>query len=57
MKLVILLQRLLHSLAVFLNGKLNEKAIANIKEVIEGWFEVIESNQSYDLSKLIEVAI
>lgn len=38
-------------------GKTYEEAIANIKEAIEGWLEVMESKKSYDPSKLIEVAI
>lgn len=38
-------------------GKTYEEAIANIKEAIEGWLEVMESKQSYDPSKLIEVAV
>ena len=38
-------------------GKTFEEAIANIKEAIEGWLEVMESKKSYDPSKLIEVAI
>lgn len=38
-------------------GKTYEEAIANIKEAIEGWFEVMESKQSYDPSKLVEVTV
>jgi predicted RNase H-like HicB family nuclease len=38
-------------------GKTYEEAISNIKEAIEGWLEVMESKQSYDPSRLIEVAI
>ncbi len=38
-------------------GKTFEEAISNIKEAIEGWLEVMESKQSYDPSRLIEVAV
>ncbi|MBI5194750.1 MAG: type II toxin-antitoxin system HicB family antitoxin [Nitrospirae bacterium] len=38
-------------------GKTYEEAIANIKEAIEGWFEVMESKQVIDSSRLIEVAV
>ena len=38
-------------------GKTYEEAISNIKEAIEGWLEVMESKQSYDPSKLIELAV
>ncbi len=38
-------------------GNTYEEAIANIKEAIEGWFEVMESKQPYDPSKLIEVSV
>jgi len=38
-------------------GKTHEEAITNIKEAIEGWLEVMESKQSFDPSKLIEVAV
>lgn len=38
-------------------GKTYEEAIANIKEAIEGWLEVMEAKQSPDPSKLVEVAV
>ncbi len=38
-------------------GKTYEEAIANIKESIEGWLEVMESKQSIDPSRFIEVAV
>jgi len=41
----------------FSQGKTREEAIANIKEAIEGWLEVMESKQSFDRSHLIELAL
>jgi len=38
-------------------GKTYEEAIINIKEAIEGWLEVMESKQSHDPSRLVEVAV
>lgn len=38
-------------------GKTYEEAIANIKEAIEGWLEVMESKQQIDPSRLVEVAV
>ena len=38
-------------------GKTYEEAIANITEAIEGWLEVMESRQSFDASKLVEIAV
>lgn len=38
-------------------GKTYEEAVQNIKEAIEGWFEVMESKQALDPSRLVEVAI
>lgn len=37
--------------------KTYEEAIANLKEAIEGWLEVMESRQPLDPSKLVEVAV
>jgi len=41
----------------FSQGKTDEEAIANIKEAVEGWLEVMESKQSFDSTQLVEVAI
>jgi predicted RNase H-like HicB family nuclease len=41
----------------FSQGKTYEEAISNIKEAIEGWLEVMESKQSFDSSRLVEVAV
>jgi predicted RNase H-like HicB family nuclease len=41
----------------FSQGKTREEAIANIKEAIEGWLEVMESKQSVDPARLVEVAV
>ena len=38
-------------------GKTYDEAIANIKEAVEGWLEVMESKQSLDPSHLVEVAV
>ena len=38
-------------------GKSHEEAIANIKEAIEGWLEVMEAKQSPDPAKLVEVSV
>ncbi len=38
-------------------GKSYEEAIANIKEAIEAWMEVMESKQQIDPSRLVEVAL
>jgi predicted RNase H-like HicB family nuclease len=41
----------------FSQGKTHEEAIANIKEAIEGWLEVMEAKQSFDPTRLVEVAV
>jgi predicted RNase H-like HicB family nuclease len=41
----------------FSQGKTYEETIANIKEAIEGWLEVMESKQSFDPTCLVEVAL
>ena len=38
-------------------GKTHKEAIANIKEAIEGWLEVMESKQSFDPARLVEVTV
>ena len=41
----------------FSQGKTYEEALTNIKEAIEGWFEVMESKQSFDRTHLIELTV
>jgi predicted RNase H-like HicB family nuclease len=41
----------------FSQGKTSEEAIANIKEAIEGWFEVMESQRPFDSGQVVEVAV
>jgi predicted RNase H-like HicB family nuclease len=41
----------------FSQGKTRKEAIANIKEAIEGWLEVMESKQTFDRTRLIELSI
>ncbi|NWG04664.1 MAG: type II toxin-antitoxin system HicB family antitoxin [Syntrophaceae bacterium] len=38
-------------------GKTREEALTNIKEAIEGWFEVMESKQSFDRTRLVELTV
>lgn len=38
-------------------GKTFDEALANIKEAIEGWLEVMETKQSVDPSRLVEIAV
>ena len=41
----------------FSQGKTRKEAIANVKEAIEGWLEVMEAKQSFDSARLVEVAV
>ena len=41
----------------FSQGKAREEALTNIRETIEGWFEIMESKQSFDRSHLTEVSV
>jgi predicted RNase H-like HicB family nuclease len=41
----------------FSQGKTHEEALTNIKEAIEGWSEVMESKQSFDRTRLIELTV
>ncbi|CCQ89542.1 conserved hypothetical protein [Nitrospina gracilis 3/211] len=38
-------------------GATQEEAVANIKEAIEGWMEVMESKRKIDPTQMIEVLI
>jgi predicted RNase H-like HicB family nuclease len=41
----------------FSQGKTHEEALTNIREAIEGWFEVMESKQSFDRTRLVELTV
>ena len=41
----------------FSQGKTHEEALTNIKEAVEGWFEVMESKQSFDRTRLFELTV
>ena len=41
----------------FSQGKTRKEALTKIKEAIEGWFEVMESKQSFDRTRLIELTV
>ena len=41
----------------FSQGKTREEALTNIREAIEGWFEVMESKQSFDRTRLFELTV
>ncbi|MCK4739041.1 MAG: type II toxin-antitoxin system HicB family antitoxin [Deltaproteobacteria bacterium] len=41
----------------FSQGKTKDEAIANIKEAVEGWLEVMESKNPVDTALLVEVAV
>ena len=38
-------------------GKTRDEAVVNIREAIEGWFEVMESKREIDPTRLTEVSI
>ncbi len=38
-------------------GRTYDEAVGNIREAIEGWFEVMEARHSPDSSKLVEIAV
>ncbi len=38
-------------------GGTYDEAVANIREAVEGWLEVMEARHSADSSKLVEIAI
>ncbi len=38
-------------------GKTHDEAIANVKDAIEGWFEVMEAKQKVDADRMVEVVV
>ncbi len=38
-------------------GKTYEEAVANVKEAIEGWLEVMESKHSSDPAQFVELTV
>lgn len=38
-------------------GKTHDEAIANVKDAIEGWFEVMEAKQAIDAERMVEVVV
>lgn len=38
-------------------GKTQEEALVNVKEAIEGWFEVMEAKSQLDSGRTVEVVV
>jgi predicted RNase H-like HicB family nuclease len=38
-------------------GKTHDEAIANVKDAIKGWFEVMEAKQAVDAERMVEVVV
>ncbi|MDH4078642.1 MAG: type II toxin-antitoxin system HicB family antitoxin [Nitrospira sp.] len=38
-------------------GRTHDEAIANVKDAIEGWFEVMEAKQAVDAERMVEVVV